>query len=62
MTEAAIRADLLEPLDVEGHLAPQVALDLVAAVNDLPQPVHLLLGEVADAGVGVDARLDEDEQ
>src|SRR5262245_6692263 len=35
VAEAAVRADLLQSLDVEGHLAPQVALDLVAPVDDL---------------------------
>ena len=51
MAQAAIRADLLESLDVQRDLAPQVALDLVAAVDDLAQPVDLVLGEVTDAGV-----------
>ena len=51
MAEAAVRADLLESLDVERHLAAQVALDLVAAVDELAEAVDLLLGEVADAGV-----------
>ena len=56
----AVRADLDEPLDVEGHLATQVALDLVAPVDQLAEPVDLLLGEVADAGVRVDVRLGQD--
>ena len=60
MAQAAVRADLDEALDVQRDLAAQVALDLVAAVDELAQPVDLLLGEVADPGVGVDVRLRED--
>ena len=60
MAEAAIRADLDESLDVQRGLAAEVALDLVAPVDQLAQAVDLLLGEVADAGVRVDVRLGED--
>src|SRR5688572_29392416 len=60
MAKAPVRADLLEPLDVERRLAPQVAAGLVAPVDELSEAVDLLLREVADARVRVDARLDED--
>ena len=60
MAHAAVGADLDEALDVEGHLATQVAFDLVAPVDQLAQPVDLLFGEVADARVRVDVRLRED--
>ena len=60
MAQAAVRADLDQALDVERDLAAQVALDLVAAVDQLAEPVDLLLGEVADPGVRVDVRLGED--
>ena len=60
MPEAAIRADLHEALDVECHLAAEVTLDLVAAVDDLAKPADLVLGEIADTGVGVDVRLLQD--
>ena len=60
MAEAAVRADLDEALDVQGHFPAEVALHLVAAVDHLPQPVDLVLGEVPDPGVGVDVRLLED--
>ena len=49
MAQAAIRADLLESLDVERDLAAQVALDLVAPIDDLAQPVDLVLGQIAQA-------------
>ena len=48
MAKATIRTDLDEALDVERHLAAQVALDLVAPIDQLAQAVDLLFGEVAD--------------
>ena len=60
MAQAAVRADLDEPLDVQRDLAPEVALDLVAPVDELAEPVDLLLGQVADPRVGVDVRLGQD--
>ena len=57
MTQTPVRADLDEALDVERHLAAQVALDLVASVDELAQAVDLLLGQIADAGVRVDVGL-----
>src|SRR4029450_12535672 len=41
-------------LDVLLDLAAQVALDLVVGVDPLPEADDLLLGQGADAGVGVD--------
>jgi hypothetical protein len=60
VAQAAIRADLDEALDVERHLAAQVALDLVAPVDELTQPVDLLFGQVAHPRVRVDVRLRQD--
>ena len=40
--------------------AAEVALDLVGAVDDLAEPVDLVLREVADTRVRVDAGLLED--
>src|SRR5919198_3108759 len=56
---AAVRADLLEPLDVQGHLAPQLALDVVAAVDDLADARDLRLGEIADADAARHVRVVE---
>jgi hypothetical protein len=58
--EAAVRADLDEALDVQRHLAPEVALDLERPVDDLAKPVDLVFGEVPNTGVRVDAGLLED--
>src|SRR6266516_6544972 len=55
MSHAPVGADVHQALDVLAHLAPQVALDLVAAVDDLSEPVDLVLGQVARARVGRDA-------
>src|SRR5918997_3820355 len=55
--KAAIRTDLDEALDVQRHLAAEVALDLVAPIDQLAEPVDLLLGEVTDTGVRVDVGL-----
>src|SRR4051812_24056614 len=60
MPHAAVRPDLDEALDVQRHLTTEVALDLVGAVDDLPEPVDLVFREVRDAGVRVDVRLLED--
>src|SRR5690349_17424313 len=60
VAEPPVRADLLEALDVERHLAAQVALHLVAPVDDVPEPVDLLLRQVPDTGVRVDVGLGQD--
>src|SRR5207249_3755293 len=60
VTHPAVRADLDEPLDVEGDLTAEVAFDLVATVDQLAQPVDLLLGQVAHPRVRVDVGLGED--
>src|SRR5436190_3132123 len=60
MAHPAVRADLDQALDVQRDLAAKIALHLVAAVDQLAEPVDLLLGEVADAGIRVDIRLGQD--
>ena len=54
MTKAAIGADLGETLDVKRHGAAQVALDDVVVVYALTNLGLFLIGEILDAGVGVD--------
>src|SRR5262249_14566647 len=46
MAQAAIAAEILQPLDVERDLAPQVALDDVVAVDHLADLQHFLVGEL----------------
>src|SRR5262249_47682835 len=59
--EAAIGADLHQPFDVLGTIAPQISLDL-AVLDRLAQLHDLFLGEVLGRRVGVDAGLGEDLQ
>ena len=56
MADAAVAADLHQPLDVQVHLAPQVALDRVLTVDDLAQAADLVLGQITHARVRVDVR------
>src|SRR5207302_2108813 len=52
--QAALRADLEEPLERLLALAPQVALDLELGVDVVAELRDLVVGEVADLGVGRD--------
>src|SRR5438477_13203245 len=60
MSDASVGADMHQALGVLAHLAPQVSLDLVAAVDDLAQAVDLVLGKVARAGVARDVGRGQD--
>src|SRR5439155_15697703 len=60
MADAAIRPDLGEPLDRLRALTPKVALDLEVLVDVLAKPRDLLVGEVADLRVGIEAERDRD--
>ena len=60
MPQAAVRPDLLQPLDVHRDLAPKIALDIVTAVDDVAQAAYLLVGEVTHARVGIHVCLGED--
>src|SRR2546426_211687 len=51
-----VRADLDLPLDVLGDVPPKVPLDLIVAVDPLPDLDHLFLGQVADLAAAVDVR------
>src|SRR3954452_1816076 len=55
VAQAAVAADLHQALDVLGALAAQVALDGQLVVDVVAELADLVLGEVADVGVGVDA-------
>jgi hypothetical protein len=59
VAQAAVGADLLQPLDVLGTVAAEVALDGVV-VDLLAQLDDLVVGEVADAAVGIHAGLVQD--
>ena len=57
MADAAVAADLGQALDIQGHGAAQVALHHIAMVNGLTQLGLICLGQILDAGVGVDPSL-----
>src|SRR4051794_24271262 len=59
MAQAAVGADLHQPFDVLGALAPQVALDL-AVLDRLTQADDLVLGQVLRLGLSIDFGLGED--
>src|SRR5438552_18075755 len=60
MTQAAVAAEVHQPLDVERDLAAQVAFDLVALLERLADAVDLVVGQVLgparriDLGRGAD--------
>ena len=56
MPDAAIAADLAQALDVQSGLAAQVAFDGIG-VDGVTELLLLGVGQILDAGVGVDARL-----
>src|SRR5690606_24438963 len=55
MAQAAVTPDLDQALDVHLHFLTQVALDLEIAVDVLPQAIRLILGQIPDPRIGVDA-------
>src|SRR3989454_7356685 len=60
VADAAVGADVHEALDVHRDLAPQVALDLQLALDDLAHPRRLLVRPRLDPLVAVDVGLLED--
>src|SRR3984893_19015779 len=60
MADTALAADVHEPLDAHGHLAPQVAFDLVFALDDVADPGRLLVAPRLDPFAGVDPGIRED--
>src|SRR4051812_17666782 len=60
MAQTSIASDLHQALDGLGPLAAEVALDDQIAVDDVTELRDLVLGEVLDLRVRVDAQLRED--
>src|SRR4029079_4040063 len=57
MTQAAIAAQIHQPLDVHRHFAAQVTLNLVVAVDRLADLQHLRVGQLVDPPLRRDADL-----
>ncbi len=55
MPQATIAAEVHEPLDVHGHFTPQIALDLVFAVDQLADARTSSIGELVDPTLVGDA-------
>src|SRR5712692_10232316 len=60
MADAAVAADVHEALDAHGHFAPQVAFDLVLALDDIAHSRRLLIAPGLDPFAGVDPGVGED--
>src|SRR5215475_3952571 len=60
MPQPAIAAEILQPLDVELDLAPQIALDDVVAVDHLADLQHFLVGELRHPPLRRDVHLVHD--
>jgi hypothetical protein len=60
MADAAVAADIHQPLDVHGDFGAERALHLDRAFDHLAEPGDLPVRQIADPGVGVDAGLTED--
>ena len=60
MPEAAVAADLDEPLDVETDLSPEIALNFVPLVDDLSDSVYLVIGEITNLDIRIDPGLRHD--
>src|SRR5207237_4760078 len=52
VAQAAIAAQIHQPLDVQAHRAPEVALDLVALLERLADAADLVFGAVFGSLVG----------
>src|SRR5215831_11435002 len=46
MTQPSVAAEVHQPLDIHRHLAPQVALDYVVAIDDFANLQHFLIGQL----------------
>src|SRR3984893_14724665 len=60
MTQAAIAAEVHQPLDVDADLTTKIALDQIVAVDHFADLQHFLVAELADATVSRDLDLLDD--
>src|SRR5262249_3086187 len=49
VTQAAIAAEVHQPLNVHRGFAAQVAFDLIVAIDDLADPDDIVIGQLIDA-------------
>jgi hypothetical protein len=60
MAQAPIGSHVNVPLNIHGHVAPQIALDFVSSVEDLPDFYHVLVRKVVALQVEGDSGLLKD--
>src|SRR3984885_9306397 len=60
MTQAAVAAEIHQPLDVDAGLATKIALDDVVAVDHFADLQDLLIAQLADAAILGDLHLLDD--
>ena len=59
MAQAAVRADLGETLDIQRHLAAQIAFHGVLLLDEIAQHIHFGFGQIFDPRVGIDTSLSQ---
>jgi hypothetical protein len=59
MPQSTVASKVHEALNIHGDLGPEVALNLVMRVYDLPDGIHLSVRQVIALGVPADACLIE---
>src|SRR5258708_5359235 len=57
MTQAAIAAEIHQPLDVDTGLATQIAFDHIVTVDHFADLQNFLIAQLADAAIGRDLHL-----
>ena len=60
MTQAAVAADVHEPLDVQGDVLAKVTLHGLFGCDDAADATNLVLGQIPDLGAEVDLRPSQD--
>ncbi len=59
VAQTAIRSHIEVALDIAGHLAPQIAFDLVALVHDLADLGRIIIGQIIGLEIQRDPGLAE---
>ena len=59
VAQPAITTEIHKALDIHGHLGSQVSLNLMAAINHLPDGGDLIFGQIITLGVHMNVGLIE---
>ena len=59
MTQTTIRADFRQALDIQRHLAAQIAFHRVLLLDEIAQHIHFGFGQIFDPRVGIDTGLSQ---